>query len=468
MYDQKVVRLVMQGDAKAFHRLYDDCADSVYAWAYDMLRDGELAREALRRVFVDIFRLASRLKDPSLFDEWAYRLTIYHCGEIAVCGRNLREESRRREWEAISQSLDLQVNPEEFDPRAPFHGYGEEDSEWDPILFPPDEEDNGADWKNEPIPPMMAELKMPAGVLAGVDGEWPGLELEGDTERAEKGDEIPGEAPLWFAPEPGEDDPEEQPEEERTPEAPLHAGEAPELREMEIMAPEEIEAEDREGLDKGTEITVPEEPCGFAGWEGQGLEPVQSAAESSAPGMLCLADGQAWMDSPGANGNEKGGGTPAEPQPPQESMEPRPFPEETAVEEDRRPAIPEADGAIELEQELSGEKAPLPEESASVEEEAQEQPMPEKAETARTESGSIEKQAAAELILEKAEAERASRRKKDRLTAWILGGVTAGLAVLLTTLVLMGQGVWSTPAFLQGPARIAGEAWRQFLGLFVK
>lgn len=64
------------------------------------------------------------MKDPSLFDEWAYRLTIYHCGEIAVCGRNLREESRRREWEAISQSLDLQVNPEEFDPRAPFHGYG--------------------------------------------------------------------------------------------------------------------------------------------------------------------------------------------------------------------------------------------------------------------------------------------------------------------------------------------------------
>lgn len=40
MYDQKVVRLVMQGDAKAFHRLYDDCADSVYAWAYDMLRMG--------------------------------------------------------------------------------------------------------------------------------------------------------------------------------------------------------------------------------------------------------------------------------------------------------------------------------------------------------------------------------------------------------------------------------------------
>ena len=111
MYNQSVVRRVMKGDEVAFRILFEDWAEVVYGRAYDILHDGTMAHEVVKRTFVDVYRLTPRLRDGRQFDEWLRRLVAYQCGEVALQYRTLNEQARERDWMAIAQALD--IPPEE-------------------------------------------------------------------------------------------------------------------------------------------------------------------------------------------------------------------------------------------------------------------------------------------------------------------------------------------------------------------
>lgn len=84
MYNQEIVKRVANADLKAFRKMYIDCAPAVYDCAYDILHDVVRANMVVSRTFVDIFNFLPQLKKIRLFDEWVYRLTVYHADNIAL------------------------------------------------------------------------------------------------------------------------------------------------------------------------------------------------------------------------------------------------------------------------------------------------------------------------------------------------------------------------------------------------
>jgi len=136
----------MKGDEVAFRILFEDWAEVVYGRAYDILHDGPMAHEVVRRTFVDVYRLTPRLRDGRQFDEWLRRLVAYQCGEVALQRRALSEQARERDWTAIAEALD--IPPEEETPPGPVQKCPPEEEEWEPILFYP-EEDEAEQWYDE-------------------------------------------------------------------------------------------------------------------------------------------------------------------------------------------------------------------------------------------------------------------------------------------------------------------------------
>ena len=47
--------------------------------AYGILRDRYLAEDATQQAFLDIWRTIRRLRDPSKFEAWSYRLLVRTC-----------------------------------------------------------------------------------------------------------------------------------------------------------------------------------------------------------------------------------------------------------------------------------------------------------------------------------------------------------------------------------------------------
>lgn len=83
-----VVR-AQQGDGEAFGALAQAQANRLYAIAYRILRDADLAGDALQDTLVHTWRELPGLRDPDKFDAWACRITC------RVCYRLARRERRR-------------------------------------------------------------------------------------------------------------------------------------------------------------------------------------------------------------------------------------------------------------------------------------------------------------------------------------------------------------------------------------
>ena len=180
MYNQSVVRRVMKGDEVAFRILFEDWAEVVYGRAYDILHDGTMAHEVVKRTFVDVYRLTPRLRDGRQFDEWLRRLVAYQCGEVALQYRTLNEQARERDWMAIAQALD--IPPEEETPPVAMKKRPVEEEEWEPILFYPEEDEAEQWYDDEEDPPTVsavsssnraaveAYLRKPAAAAAALRG----------------------------------------------------------------------------------------------------------------------------------------------------------------------------------------------------------------------------------------------------------------------------------------------------------
>jgi RNA polymerase sigma-70 factor (ECF subfamily) len=99
--DQRaLIERAQRGDHDAFAMLIDPALARLDAAARLILRDRELARDAVQEALIRAWRDARGLRDPELFNAWLYRLTVNACLDIA-------RRRRRRVMEVAIDSLQL-------------------------------------------------------------------------------------------------------------------------------------------------------------------------------------------------------------------------------------------------------------------------------------------------------------------------------------------------------------------------
>src|ERR1700741_2469464 len=79
----------MRGDREAFGLLVNATSDRMYAIATRILRDVDLAEDALQSSLITAWRELPRLRDPDRFEAWLRRLLVHAC---------YAEARRRRSW----------------------------------------------------------------------------------------------------------------------------------------------------------------------------------------------------------------------------------------------------------------------------------------------------------------------------------------------------------------------------------
>jgi RNA polymerase sigma-70 factor, ECF subfamily len=89
--DVDLVRQAQQGDTESFRSLVYGCADRLYAIAYRILRDPDLAEDALQQALIALWKDLPGLRDPARFGGWSYRLVVH---------ATYREARRERRWTA--------------------------------------------------------------------------------------------------------------------------------------------------------------------------------------------------------------------------------------------------------------------------------------------------------------------------------------------------------------------------------
>jgi len=87
----ELVDRARHGDREAFGALVTGALDRLYAIARLLLRDADLAEDALQDALIRAWRDLPTLRDVERFDAWLYRLLVRSCTDI---GR------RRRRWRA--------------------------------------------------------------------------------------------------------------------------------------------------------------------------------------------------------------------------------------------------------------------------------------------------------------------------------------------------------------------------------
>ena len=74
--DQRLVDRARSGDRDAYEALARDCADRLYAVAYQITRDADRAADATQQALVAMWRDLPSLRDTARFDGWTYRLVV--------------------------------------------------------------------------------------------------------------------------------------------------------------------------------------------------------------------------------------------------------------------------------------------------------------------------------------------------------------------------------------------------------
>ena len=99
--DQQIlIERAQRGDHDAFAELIDPAIARLDAAARLILRDRELARDAVQEATIRAWRDVRGLRDLERFDAWLYRLTVNACLDIA-------RRRRRRVMEVTIESLEL-------------------------------------------------------------------------------------------------------------------------------------------------------------------------------------------------------------------------------------------------------------------------------------------------------------------------------------------------------------------------
>jgi RNA polymerase sigma-70 factor (ECF subfamily) len=92
--DERLVRRAQQGDQEAFEALVLASHARLLRVAQGVLRDRHVAEDATQQAFLDIWRDIRRLRDPSKFEGWSYKLLLRVC---------YAEAKRMPKWVSDSQ-----------------------------------------------------------------------------------------------------------------------------------------------------------------------------------------------------------------------------------------------------------------------------------------------------------------------------------------------------------------------------
>src|SRR5919199_1268180 len=87
--DRDLVEQAQRGDREAFAILARTRGDVLYGIARRILRDANLAEDAVQQALVIAWRELRRLRDPDRFDAWLQRTLVHAC---------YAEARRRRAW----------------------------------------------------------------------------------------------------------------------------------------------------------------------------------------------------------------------------------------------------------------------------------------------------------------------------------------------------------------------------------
>jgi RNA polymerase sigma-70 factor (ECF subfamily) len=87
--DTDLVKRAQRGDGEAFVAVVAAVGDRLHAVAQRILRDLDLAEDATQQALLLIWRDLPQLRDPGLFDGWAYRVLVRCC---------YAEGRRERRW----------------------------------------------------------------------------------------------------------------------------------------------------------------------------------------------------------------------------------------------------------------------------------------------------------------------------------------------------------------------------------
>lgn len=93
-----VVERAMRGDREAFGWLVAQTSDRLFGIATRILRDSDLAEDALQGALITAWRELPRLRDPDRFEAWVRRLLVHAC---------YAEARRRRQWSSNVRVLPI-------------------------------------------------------------------------------------------------------------------------------------------------------------------------------------------------------------------------------------------------------------------------------------------------------------------------------------------------------------------------
>jgi RNA polymerase sigma-70 factor (ECF subfamily) len=109
--EERLVLAAKAGDAASFEALVRRHVDRMYGVARLMLRDPDLAEDAVQGAFVRAWRDLGSLREPGRFDAWLHTLVIRACYD---------EARQRRRWQAdvrVVVPLDLSTRDPSPDDR---------------------------------------------------------------------------------------------------------------------------------------------------------------------------------------------------------------------------------------------------------------------------------------------------------------------------------------------------------------
>jgi len=93
--DRDLIERARAGDQEAFADLVHQTSDTLFGIARRILRDPELAEDALQNALVTIWRKLPHLREADRFEGWAFRILVNAC--YAEAPRNRRWASTVRE-----------------------------------------------------------------------------------------------------------------------------------------------------------------------------------------------------------------------------------------------------------------------------------------------------------------------------------------------------------------------------------
>ena len=89
-----------QGDGEAFDALARTAGDKCMAIAVRILRDADLAEDAVQAALITAWRELRSLRDPEAFEPWLHRILTHAC---------YAEARRRRRWTTAIRVLPIQA-----------------------------------------------------------------------------------------------------------------------------------------------------------------------------------------------------------------------------------------------------------------------------------------------------------------------------------------------------------------------